>query len=150
MIRRIQEFFSRRLDNIRSAEAGVSEQALQIAASTLLFEVARSDLETHPDERKLVSGHLRKAFGLSEQEIKEVAEIAEQEAEDATSLFPFTRLINDRCTADEKVRLVEMLWRVAFADGELDPFEESQVRKIAELLYVSHSRFIQAKHRAVD
>ncbi len=147
MIKRIQAFFSRYIESSESADGGRSARALHMAAGTLLFEVARSDHNTDPREKSLVERQLRAVFGLGADEVQELALVAEQSAEEATSLFPFTRLINQRFDLPEKIRLVEMLWQVAYADGNLDPYEEGLVRKIAELLYVPHREFIRAKHR---
>jgi uncharacterized tellurite resistance protein B-like protein len=46
---------------------------------------------------------------------------------------------------DERARIVGMLWKVSSADGHIDAHEEHLVRKVADLLYVPHARFIQAK-----
>ena len=75
---------------------------------------------------------------------------AERHADDATSLYEFTRLINDHFELTEKENLVELLWFVAFADGALDKYEEHLVRRVADLVHVSHGAFIRAKHRAMQ
>lgn len=148
MIRRLQAFFSRYIETPDAGGERHSEHALHMAAGTLLFEVARADLNTAPDEKRQIERQLRTVFDLTGTEVLELVELAERNAEEATSLFPFTQLINQRFEAADKTRLVEMLWQVAYADGELDPYEEGLVRKIAELLYVPHGEFIRAKHRA--
>ena len=76
--------------------------------------------------------------------------MAEQERNDATDYHQFTSLINKNFTAQQKVKIVECLWQVAFADGALHEHEEHLVRKIAELIYVPHRAFINAKHRVLD
>ena len=90
---------------------------------------------------------LQHQFGLSGDETRELTELADQEATEAASLYQFTGLINEHFTPEQKVSVVEMLWQVAYADGSLDPYEEALVRKIADLIYVPHREFIQAKHR---
>jgi uncharacterized tellurite resistance protein B-like protein len=90
---------------------------------------------------------LRETFALSKEETRELARLAQRDSEDSVSLHQFTRLINQRFSPEEKVRVVEMLWQVAFADGRIDRYEESLLRKIAELIYVPHRDFIQARHR---
>jgi uncharacterized tellurite resistance protein B-like protein len=67
--------------------------------------------------------------------------------EDMVSMHPFLRMINDHFTPEQKCRIVEDMWRVAFADHSLDKYEEAQIRKIADLLYVPHKDFIRAKLR---
>jgi len=147
MIRRLEAFFSRFVDTPDAEKGRRSDRALQMAAGILLVEVARSDQHMDPRESRLVERQLREVFGLGEAEVHELLRLVERDADTATSLFPFTRLINERFDSAEKTRLVELLWEVAYADGCLDPYEEGLIRKIADLLYVPHRDFIRAKHR---
>ncbi len=66
------------------------------------------------------------------------------------SLYEFTRLLNEQLSREERIRIVEMLWRVAFVDSVIDKYEEYYIRKIADLLYVSHRDYIKAKHRVSE
>ena len=75
-------------------------------------------------------------------------ERARRETDKATSLYPFTGLINQHFSPEQKAQVVEALWRVAYADGTLDKYEEHLVRKVAELIHVSHSTFIRTKLKA--
>ena len=88
------------------------------------------------------------AFGLDADSAAALVENAERTVEESVSLYEFTRRLNDEATPAEKVEIIEMLWRVAFADGRLDKYEEHLVRKAADLLHVPHRRFIRAKLRA--
>jgi uncharacterized tellurite resistance protein B-like protein len=73
--------------------------------------------------------------------------LAEQQRKQATDYFQFTSLINKEYSLEQKVRLIESLWKIAFIDGVLDMNEEYLVRKIADLLHVPHTAFIMAKNR---
>jgi uncharacterized tellurite resistance protein B-like protein len=73
--------------------------------------------------------------------------LADQQRKQATDYFQFTSLINKEYSVEQKVGLIESLWKIAFVDGVLDIDEEYLVRKIANLLYVPHSAFIMAKNR---
>ena len=148
MIDRIKHFFDARLKPT-AAGAGDRQHRLQLAAAALLMEMTRADDTVKGVEREAVARAVRKAFGLDEAETAEIIRLAEGEAQDATSYHQFTRLINDGYTKAQKLELVEMLWEVAFADGELAAYEEHLVRKLADLLYVPHSGFIQAKLRVM-
>ena len=86
-------------------------------------------------------------FGLDAQRSQELLKLAETEHTESTDYFQFTRLINDHYDAKQKIELVEDLWRVAFSDGELDKYEEHVIRRLADLIHVSHKDFIAAKHR---
>lgn len=145
MLRAIQEFFQSRIEP--DAQAGPDENGLRLATAALLFEMLRADDNEHPDERVALERVLKEQFDLSRDETRELAELADQEAAEAASLYQFTGLINEHFTPEQKVSVVEMLWQVAYADGSLDPYEEALVRKIADLIYVPHREFIQAKHR---
>jgi uncharacterized tellurite resistance protein B-like protein len=145
MLRAIQEFFLSRIEP--DTQAGPDEHGLRLATAALLFEMLRADDSDHPDERIAVERVLQEQFDLSRDETRELAELADQEAAEAASLYQFTGLINEHFTPEQKVSVVEMLWQVAYADGCLDPYEEALVRKIADLIYVPHRKFIQAKHR---
>ena len=147
MLDAIQEFFRLKIEP--DTTAGPDEHGLQLATAALLFEVLRADNDEHPDERARLEQELCKAFSLSDSETRELAELADCEAAESVSLYQFTGLINQHFSAEEKVRLVEMLWQVAYADGRLDRYEEATVRKITELLHVPYRAFIRAKHRVL-
>lgn len=148
MIRAIQEFFFARIET--EPKSGGDDHALHLATAALLFEVLRVDDEEHPEELAAVEKALQDVFGLGQEEIAQLAELARQEAEESVSLHQFTSLVNDYFSMQQRVRVVEMLWQVAYADGHLDRYEEALARKISDLLYVSHRDFIRAKHRVLD
>lgn len=147
MIELIRKFFETRIAPMTGdASSQEAEPAYQLATAALLVEMARADYDVKQEERLSVTAAIQKAFGLSATETDELVRLAELEAEHATSLYEFTSLINTHFSAEQKRRVVELLWRVAFADGHLDKYEEHLVRKVADLIYVPHRTFIQAKH----
>lgn len=117
----------------------------RLAAAVLLVEIARADFHVEPCERAAIRRVLAGAYGLRRDEAAALVARAEAAAEESVSLYEFTRPLNETLSPAGKVEIVEMLWRVAFADGRLDKYEEHQVRKTADLLYVPHRRFIRAK-----
>lgn len=127
-----------------------SEQALRLATAVLLMEVARADDEVTETERIAARHLISDCYSLSPGQARELVDVAEQQAAEATSLYPFTRLLVSECGLEERTELVRMLWEISHADGHIDQHEEYLVRKVAELLYVPHSRFIQAKLQATD
>ncbi len=144
MLTTIREFFERHLAPGQQSE-GEKEHALKLATAALLMEMTRMDHEVLDAERQRVELAVRGKFGLSEEEGRALVELAEQELDSATDYHQFTSLINRHFTPEQKQRMIELLWEVAYADGELDTYEEHLVRKIAELLYVPHHAFIAAK-----
>lgn len=127
-----------------------SRHHLELATAALLFEVARSDFEQDEAEYETIARHLKEAFDLSPDELERVTTESEHRVEHATSLYEFTRTINDHCTPKERIALIEAMWQVAYADGELSKYEDHLIRRTAELLYVAHSDFIRGKHRAQE
>ncbi len=123
---------------------------LQIAAAGLLLEVSRADFNVGEDELKVIAEALKQQFGFSDEDTQTLLELVLANDEETVSMHPFLRLINDQFTPEQKRRIVEDLWRVAFADHRLDKYEEAQIRKIADLLYVPHKDFIRAKLRVQE
>jgi len=151
MLDSIKRFFDANLTAAgEAAGAADQEHAYQLAAAALLIEMTRADHDVKGIERDAVIGALTRAFDLDESETAELVALAEAHAEDATSLYEFTRLINDHFDADQKQHFVELLWSVALADGEIDKYEEHLVRKVADLIHVPHMAYIRAKHLAME
>ncbi|MCX7089533.1 MAG: TerB family tellurite resistance protein [Methylococcales bacterium] len=124
-----------------------SEEQLELASVALLLEMVIIDGNDDPAERELVLSLVKKNFSLSDDNASALIVSAEQQRKQATDYFEFTSLINKQCGLEQKVQLIESLWRLAFSDGVLDPQEEYLVRKIANLLYVPHADFILTKNR---
>lgn len=121
------------------------QHKLNLAAAALLIEMSRADYQVDPSERSTLAGILKGTLALSEKEITELVEAGAQAADKATSLYEFTRLINDHYEREEKRVLVESMWRVAYADGDLDKYEERLIRQVSDLIHVSHKDYIRAK-----
>ncbi len=149
MLERFRTLIERGLRPALEKGGGADEEhALRLAAATLLVEVARADYDVDPGELETVEDAVREAFGLEAEEAEALVAMARAEAEEATSLYQFTREINRRMDPARKAALVELLWRVAFADGRLDRYEEHLIRRVADLIHLPHREFIRAKHRA--
>ena len=150
MIRAFRRLFESTLTTAaRAAEVEEREHGYHVATAALLVEMMRADYEIQPEEREAVLRALAAAFDdLSPEETRDLLARAEERADDATSLYEFTQHINRRLDHDQKAHVVELLWRVAYADGDLDKYEEHLVRRIADLIHVPHSVFIRMKHKA--
>jgi len=125
-----------------------STMSLELVSAALLIEVAKADFDFDESERLRLMALLQERFGLSDEDSLSIIEQAEKRVDDSTSLYEFTREINEQFDPEEKIALLESMWRMAFADGELDKYEEHLIRRVADLLYVPHSRFMTAKHAA--
>lgn len=121
---------------------------MQLAAATLLIELTRADTRVEDNELQAIRQAIQHAYELSDSEAEELMEQADREADDAVSLHNFTHTLNTCLSPQQKILFVEHMWRVAYADGRIDKYEDHYIRKVADLLYVSHSQFIRAKQRA--
>lgn len=141
---------SRLLEKLQNWESVPEEQGslLPIAAATLLMEVAWADHEIAEDELRIIRTALEDEFSLDSTTVEEIVEESRQHHDQSVGLHSFTSTINAAWEEPQKFALVLRLWRLAFADDSLNHFEEHMIRKIADLLYVSHTRFIEAKQIA--
>ena len=124
------------------------EHALQVATAVLLVEVTRADFSVDASEKLKLRELLEQQFELSEPELDALLEKAEDDADRMVSIQHVTRLLNEHYDHAMKLRVVEMMWQLVYADGEKDHYEEHLIRQVAELLYLSHGEFIQARHKA--
>jgi uncharacterized tellurite resistance protein B-like protein len=145
MLKAIRDFFEQRLDQASAAGRG---HGVELATAALLVEVVRIDRETQPAEREAVLRAVHEKFGLTGQEAGTLIALAEEEMRQATDYYQFTSLINQRFTQEQKERVIELMWRVAYADAELSAHELHLMRKVAGLLHVPDNAYIAAKMRA--
>ncbi|MCV6614673.1 MAG: TerB family tellurite resistance protein [Cellvibrionaceae bacterium] len=142
------DFFRQLFEAPANSEASSPEQAVDLAAAALLIEIAVSDEHFCEDELGTLEGILKQRMGISQPQLDQIIEQAKAEQHDATSLHQFTSLLNQHYSPIQKRDLVQYMWLIAYADGNLDKYEEYMIRKIAELIHLSHSDFILAKTRA--
>ncbi len=131
-----------------SKDAGESKDEkhiLHLASAALLLEVSRADFDIQDEELESIAKSLSNRFNFTDDEANNLIELARTEQDSHVSIHPFIKIINDGCSPEEKKILMEDLWRVAYADNKLDKYEEYQLRKIADLIYIPHSVFIQTK-----
>ena len=132
------------------AERPRGGEAHQLAAAALLVEAATMDDSFDATERATILQLLSGRFGLSAEEGEELLADAEAEVDRANQLYAFTKPIKDAFGHEERVEVVEMLWEVAYADGELHDYEASLIRRVTGLLHVSDRDSGAARKRALD
>ncbi len=145
MLVSIKQFFSTYLEIDKNENTLSEEQIIQLATAALLIEVTKADFELTKDESNAVLNALRNCFELDPVTLDSLLKLAEQELHHSSSLYQFTRMINDYYSYDQKLELIICMWQVAYADGDLDKYEEHLIRKVAELIYLSHKDFIRLK-----
>ena len=138
---------------LKEGEGAIARGAdeLQLAVAALLLEAAVV-VDGHFDarERQVVRGLLQRGFSLSPEAAQQLMTAAEQRVEATAQLFGFTSTVNERVTRERKIEIVEMLWEVAYADGVLDPLEDSLLRRIAGLIDASDHERGAAKLRVLQ
>ena len=142
MLKSIQNIFKRK-ENESAVDSKKSEQ--ELAYASLLIEVINSDNKFDDRERDKLLEILSNKLDIHKEELDNFTELAQKKSEDSTSLYEFTREINDQYEYEEKVSLITDLWGIAYSDGKLDKYEDYVIRKIADLIYVSHADFIKSK-----
>lgn len=120
-----------------------------LAVAQLLFEIARADLGVQAAELAAIRRHLGTAFSLSPAALDALLSRGAAKAEAALSLYDSVEAVNRTLDATQKAQLIGALWQVALADGQIDPYEEALLRRLADLLYVPHSVFIREKLRTL-
>lgn len=144
MFKKLSEWFQSQLDDPKQSSPA---HTVELATAVLLFEVIKADGEIDQQEQLRYRELLTERFSLSTQEVDELLQLTREKADYAADFQQFTRVLNDQCSAEDKIEILDALWTVAFADKNLDPIEEHMIRKIADLLYIPHSQYIKSKLR---
>lgn len=133
-----------------AADPAASEHQLQLATAVLLVEVMRADPEIGDGERATAMQALRDKFALTGDEVERLIELATTTAAEAYDYQRFTGQLNRAFDATRKLRVIELMWQVAYADGHLHAHEAHVMKKVADLLYIPHADYITAKLAARD
>jgi uncharacterized tellurite resistance protein B-like protein len=143
MLKKIRSIFTKTSEEVSEKEQVT--QKIDKTCAALIIEVALADKVFDESEVTLLKEMLLKAYTLEAEDIQDLIENAEKTVEESTSLYGYTREVNDNFDYESKLNLIDQLWRIAFADGHLDKYEEHVVRKIADLIHISHNDFIHSK-----
>jgi uncharacterized tellurite resistance protein B-like protein len=148
MIVKIKQFFEQHIIVTESVSTDALEHQLRLACAALMIEVLYADHSIGQGELDTLRQVLQENFELEKNEADRLIELAEEERAEATDYYQFTSLINEFYTQQQKRELVTRLWQMAYADHSVHKFEEHLVRRLADLLHVPHSAFMQSKHEA--
>ena len=125
-----------------------SQEQVNMACAALLLEVAEADYADDPEETRAIVSALETHLCLKHSEVQTLLKKAKMETPGATDLFPYTHLINQNLDHEDKCAILTAMWRVAFADGNIDKYEELLIRRVQDLLRLDHSDFITSKQAA--
>ena len=141
MLAKIKQLFAKKSDD--SDQDKVAKEHLATAA--LLIEVMVIDGHMDDQELQSIGSTLCSILDLSQSQVDELIALSREEVAEATSLYQFTKQINDHYDLEGKLQLLTSMWKVAYADGELDKYEENIIRRVADLLHIRHSEYIRCK-----
>ena len=134
----------------QDSEAAENSDNLSRAIAVLMLEVAQSDFEETEEETTRLLAGLAEYLGEDSHISQDLLASARDDKANSAGLYEFTRLACNEMSMSERCSLIEQLWDIAYADGVIDKYEEAAIRKVSELLYVSHSDFIKAKLAAAN
>jgi len=126
------------------------EDELPLAVAGLLVEAAHQDGHFDAAERATIDRLLRERLSLGAQEAAALIEAADAEVQKASDIWSFARVVKNRFDDDERVRMIEMLWEVVYADGVLHDYEANLMRRMAGLVYVTDAESGAARKRVLD
>jgi uncharacterized tellurite resistance protein B-like protein len=150
MIDLVKQFFGKSAkDRVEDQEVS-TDHDIRIATCALLLEMSNIDGEFSESERGNIISILKDDYQLSDEHAAELLEASNENLQKSTDLWRFASLINQNYSIEEKIRVIEMIWRIAFADGNLDKHEDYLVHKLAKLLRLTHKQLIEAKLRAKE
>jgi len=150
MLETLKDLFESLLPPPAGGTVQEQEHALRLATAVVLVEVMRADATIDARQREAVRAALRNEFALAGDEAARLAELAEVTSRQATDLYTFTSRIDERYDTAHKIRVVEEMWRVAYADGRLSDNERHVLWRIADLLHVPQGAYVNARLRARD
>lgn len=152
MLNKISAFFTELVEDIQKTteQQKSPELSLEICCAVLLCEVMRADSAFTEEEQEALSIILTNQFNLTAVEVSDILEKAFELSENASDFYQFTSKINQVYSLDERIKIVTLLWKVAYADGELANIEEHIIRKIADLLHLRHNEYIATKITAEE
>ncbi|MFH2133601.1 MAG: TerB family tellurite resistance protein [Pseudomonadota bacterium] len=145
MLSKLNEFFS---SLIPTNDAPQPQHTLQLATAVLMIEIMRADAESSEAEMAAVLRILKERFQLSDSEVQQLSALGQHTAQQAHDLHQFTSLITRELGREERGRIVEYMWQVAYADRHLSAHENHLMRRMTDLLHISQADHIAAKMRA--
>ena len=128
----------------KEIEEESKDSSIQKSICSLMIEVAYADNQLDESELKVMANSLSK-LDIEEEEIQEIVDATLSKSKESISFYEHTRILNDQLDYDQKKEVLNSVWAIAFADGEMDKYEEHLIRRIADLLYLNHKDFINAK-----
>ena len=145
MIDVVKQFFNKATPKVNEASARNTEHDIRVATCALFVELARIDEKFTEEEMNTIVSILKERYGLSPEHADALIAEAERALEKSVDLWQFSSLINKNYSNEEKIEIVETLWRIVYVDGKMDQYEHYLMNKLQNLLRLSHDQLIAAK-----
>ena len=145
MLKYLENFFKDRLKTDEKDINELSEQKIMVATAAIFLEMAYADFEIDPQEEQEISTSLKNIFNIEQDEIDRLFQEAKTKRADNIDIWNFVHLLKDNFSREMRIIILENLWRLVFADGRVDKYEDALIRKLTTLLGLEHSDMIQAK-----
>ncbi len=145
MIDLMKRFFGKSPDTDSADRGGEGHHDIRVATCALFLEMASIDGEFSDSEREAIVSILKEDHNLSDENIAALLDEAKKELDQSIDLWKFTNRVNQNYTKEEKIRVIEMVWKIVYTDGKLDKHEDYLVHKLAKLLRLDHKELIEAK-----
>ena len=118
---------------------------IKIAATALMVEMANSDGSITDEEYEGITNSIQKVFNIEIEKIKELIKISKEELKESASLYEFSGVINENFSHNEKIELMDQLWRLIYTDNKLDKYEDKLIKQIGGMLKLDHREIINSK-----
>jgi uncharacterized tellurite resistance protein B-like protein len=141
----VKRFFSKITAETPKPAGHAPEHDARIATCALFLEMAKIDETFTREEMEKILAILKEKYALSSEHADELIAAAEEELEGSIDYWQFARLINENYSTEEKIDIIETLWRIVYVDGKLDKYENHLIHKLANILRLSHEQMIEAK-----
>ena len=145
MIDVVKRFFSKAPKDDSQTTDRHPDHDIRVATCALFVEIARIDETFSPQEMETILSILKEKYGLSQEHADALIAEAEKELQESVDLWQFSNLINENYSTEEKIEIIETLWRIVYVDGKMDRHEHYLMNKLRNLLRLSHKQLIDAK-----
>jgi uncharacterized tellurite resistance protein B-like protein len=145
MIDVVKRFFNKATPKVNEASGRNTEHDIRVATCALFVELAHIDEKFTQKEMNTIVSILKERYGLSPEHADALIAEAERALENSVDLWQFSNLINKNYSTEEKIEIIETLWRIVYVDGKMDQYEHYLMNKLQNLLRLSHDQLIAAK-----
>jgi len=145
MIDVVKRFFNKATSKVNEASGRNTEHDIRVATCALFVELAHIDEKFTQEEMNTIVSILKERYGLPPEHADALIAEAERALEKSVDLWQFSNLINKNYSTEEKIEIIETLWRIVYVDGKMDQYEHYLMNKLQNLLRLSHDQLIAAK-----